>query len=232
MSDRSAARIGRSLSCTPRAYPRGSLAAEPEVRVGAIHSAGACVDHRMEQHTPRIALAVGVAALAIVLAACSSSSKTTAGTSTTTGAKAGSAATTTSTAAASATTAGSESAALAAVGPAAATGKTLSLAKDSHGIFLIGPDGHTLYVYAKDTPTTSACTGGCAAAWPPLTSASTPTTGPGVDPSKVTVVAGQVAYGGHLLYEFGNDTAPGQTKGVGIPEWSLLGPFANVMTSG
>ena len=45
------------------------------------------------------------------------------------------------------------------------------------------------------------------------------------------MVSGQVAYGGHLLYGFANDTAPGQTNGVGLPDWNLLGPFANVMTS-
>jgi predicted lipoprotein with Yx(FWY)xxD motif len=183
----------------------------------------------MDNLTHRFGLAVGLVALAVALAACGSSSKT--ATSNTSTAGSGAAATT-STAGSSATTALSGSAALAAVGPATATGKTLSLAKDSHGIFLIGPDGHTLYVYAKDVGTTSACTAGCAAAWPPLQSSGTPTTGPGVDASKVTVVGGQVAYGGHLLYGFANDKAPGQTNGVGIPEWSLLGPFANVMTSG
>ncbi len=181
----------------------------------------------MENLTHRFGLAVGMVALAVVLAACSSSTKT----STSNTSAAGSGATT-STAGSSATTALSPSAALAAVGPATATGKTLSLAKDSHGIFLIGPDGHTLYVYAKDTGTTTACTGVCASLWPQLKSTSTPTTGPGVDASKVTVVGGQVAYGGHLLYYFANDTAPGQTNGVGIPDWNLLGPFANVMTSG
>ena len=168
-------------------------------------------------------------ALAIGLAACGSSAKTATSNGPATSAASGA---TTSTAASSATTALSGPAALAAVGPATATGKTLSLAKDNHGIFLIGPDGHTIYVYAKDMGTTTACTGGCAAAWPPLQASGTPTTGPGVDASKVTVVNGQVAFGGHLLYRFVNDTTPGQTNGVGIPGWNLLGPFANVMTSG
>ncbi len=168
-----------------------------------------------------------MAGLALLAAACGSSSKTaTASSSSTTAGQ-----TSTTAGASSATTAPTGAAALASVGAATATGKTLSLAKDSHGIFLIGPDGHTLYVYAKDTGTTSACTGACAAAWPPLEATGTPTTGPGVDATKVSVVAGQVAYGGHLLYAFGGDKAPGDTNGVGIPEWSLLGPFANVMAS-
>jgi predicted lipoprotein with Yx(FWY)xxD motif len=173
----------------------------------------------------RLGGAAGALALVVVLAACGSSAKT----ATTSPTTASSAATTTQ-APSSATTATTGVPNLASVGAATATGKTLSLAKDSHGIFLIGADGHTLYVFAKDTPTTSACTGACAKAWPPLTATGTPTTGPGIDASKVTVVGGQVAYGGHLLYAFGGDTAPGQTNGVGIPEWNLLGPFANVMT--
>jgi predicted lipoprotein with Yx(FWY)xxD motif len=179
-------------------------------------------------HRTRLALLAGVVGLALLAAACGSSSKTaTAGSSSTTSG----ATTTTPAGASSATTAATGAAALAGVGAATATGKTLSLAKDSHGIFLIGPDGHTLYVYAKDTATTSACTGACAAAWPPLMASGTPTIGPGLDAGKVTVVAGQVAYGGHLLYGFGGDKAPGDTNGVGIPEWNLLGPFANVMAS-
>jgi predicted lipoprotein with Yx(FWY)xxD motif len=171
-----------------------------------------------------LALVLGIAAVAVLLAACGSSSKT--ATSNSPGTTAASTATTVAPSTTGSTTVAQ---ALAGVGAASATGKTLSLAKDSHGIFLIGPDGHTLYVYAKDTGTTSACTGACASAWPPLMATATPTTGPGVDPTKVTVVSGQVAYGGHLLYYFANDTAPGQTNGVGIPNWNLLGPLANVM---
>ena len=37
--------------------------------------------------------------------------------------------------------------ALASIGPASATGRTVSLAKGAQGIFLIGPNGHTLYIY-------------------------------------------------------------------------------------
>jgi predicted lipoprotein with Yx(FWY)xxD motif len=40
----------------------------------------------------------------------------------------------------------------------------------------------------------------------------------------------QVTYGGHPLYYFAGDTAPGQTKGQGVGgTWFLIGPVANVM---
>ena len=179
---------------------------------------------------------IGALALAALLSACSSSSKTSTAASTT---STGAGATTT---ASSSTTAGptttqsqaSAIAALAKVGPATATGKTVSLAKDSHGIFLIGPNGHTLYIFTKDQGTTSACTSGqCKQFWPALTDMATPTAGPGITVSKVSTADGQVAhqvtYYGHLLYYFKGDTAPGQTSGLSIPDFYLLGPFGNVM---
>jgi Secreted repeat of unknown function len=39
----------------------------------------------------------------------------------------------------------------------------------------------------------------------------------------------QVTFYGHLLYYFKGDTAPGQTNGVGVSGWHLIGPFGNVM---
>ena len=59
------------------------------------------------------------------------------------------------------------------------------------------------------------------------------TAGPGITVSKVSTADGQVAhqvtYYGHLLYYFKGDTAPGQTSGLSIPDFYLLGPFGNVM---
>lgn len=109
----------------------------------------------------------------------------------------------------------------------------MSLAKGPQGIYETGPNGHTLYYFAKDTGTTSACTGACATTWPALTASGAVTTGPGVDKSQVGTANGQVAnqvtYYGHLLYYYSGDAAPGDTKGVGIPNWFLLGPRGNQM---
>jgi predicted lipoprotein with Yx(FWY)xxD motif len=125
-------------------------------------------------------------------------------------------------------------AALSKVGPAAVTGLTVSLAKGAQGIFLIGPNGHTLYIFTKDQGSVSACVSPtCAKAWPALRATGGATTGPSVNATEVATAHGQVTnqvtYYGHLLYYFEGDTAPGQTNGTSIPDFDLLGPFGNVM---
>ena len=72
-----------------------------------------------------------------------------------------------------------------AIGSAKATGKTLSLAEGGPGIFLIGPNGHSLYVYNKDQGTKSACAGTCATYWPALTASGAMTLGVGIKKSEV-----------------------------------------------
>lgn len=120
-----------------------------------------------------------------------------------------------------------------AIGPAKATGKTISLAKGKPGIFVIGPNGHSLYVYDKDKGTKSACHASCATYWPALTVSGTITSGPYCKKAEMGKADGQkadqVTYFGHLLYYFKGDTAPGQTNGTSIAGWYLLGPFGNVM---
>jgi len=128
---------------------------------------------------------------------------------------------------------GAPPAGLKAIGPATATGKTISLAKGKAGIFLIGPNGHALYIFDKDHGTTTACTGTCATYWPALTATGPITTGPDIDKAKVAKVDAQkpdqLTYYGHLLYYFKGDSAPGQTGGTKIKGWYLLGPVGNVM---
>ncbi len=124
--------------------------------------------------------------------------------------------------------------ALESIGPASATGKTVSLAKGAQGIFLIGPNGHTLYIYTKDHGTTSACKNGeCAKAWPALAATGALKSGPGINAKEVKTAHGQVkhqvTYFGHLLYYFKGDASPGQTNGAKVSDFDLLGPFGNVM---
>jgi predicted lipoprotein with Yx(FWY)xxD motif len=177
-------------------------------------------------HTSWGGIVVLVSALG--LAACGSSSSAS---TTTTVAPA---TTTTQAPATSTTSAASDIAALGKVGAATATGLTVSLAKGTQGIFLIGPNGHTLYIFSKDQGTVSACTSAtCAKAWPGIRATSTPTSGAAINATQVATVHGQVTdqvtYYGHLLYYFSGDTAPGQTNGAAVPNFDLLGPFGNVM---
>jgi predicted lipoprotein with Yx(FWY)xxD motif len=124
--------------------------------------------------------------------------------------------------------------ALESIGPASATGKTVSLAKGAQGIFLIGPNGHTLYIFTKDHGTISACKKAeCAKLWPALTTTAALRSGPGINSKEVKTAHGQVkhqvTYYGHLLYYFKGDASPGQTKGASVAGRDLLGPFGNVM---
>jgi predicted lipoprotein with Yx(FWY)xxD motif len=101
------------------------------------------------------------------------------------------------------------------------------------GTFLVGPDGRTLYLFKKDTGTTSACTGACATAWPPLTTTGAPTA-TGAAKSSLLGTAKredgttEVTYAGHPLYSFAGDAAPGDAKGQGLDhfggEWFVLSP--------
>ena len=84
---------------------------------------------------------------------------------------------------------------------------------------LTNGSGRTLYWFAPDTPSSSACYGSCAAYWPPVIG--TPEAGPGVTLSKIATIARtdgsiQVTYAGHPLYTYIGDTAPGQASGNDI----------------
>jgi predicted lipoprotein with Yx(FWY)xxD motif len=78
--------------------------------------------------------------------------------------------------------------------------------------------GRTLYWFAPDTATRSACYGSCAAYWPPVKGPAA--AGPGVTGtlSVLTRTGGsvQAAYDGHPLYTYVGDRAPGQANGNGL----------------
>jgi predicted lipoprotein with Yx(FWY)xxD motif len=93
--------------------------------------------------------------------------------------------------------------------------------KTGLGTILVDSQGRTLYLFKKDSGTTSACTGACAGAWPPLRANGKPTVGSGVSASKIGTTARsdgkpQVTYNGHPLYLFVKDTKPGDTNGQGV----------------
>jgi predicted lipoprotein with Yx(FWY)xxD motif len=89
---------------------------------------------------------------------------------------------------------------------------------------LVDGKGLPLYTFKNDTPTISGVSGQLAALWPPLV-ASAPTAR-GV-PGTVTTVATsngkQVAYNGHFLYTFVEDT-PGHVTGQGVQSFFVATP--------
>jgi predicted lipoprotein with Yx(FWY)xxD motif len=89
------------------------------------------------------------------------------------------------------------------------------------GDVLVDRQGRTLYLFARDSGTMSACTGACAVNWPPLRVRGTPLVGSGAKLSDVGTTArpdgiSQLTYNGHPLYTFVNDKKPSDTNGEGI----------------
>jgi predicted lipoprotein with Yx(FWY)xxD motif len=100
---------------------------------------------------------------------------------------------------------------------------------------LVNSQGLPLYYYLNDTAAKSVVTGGLAALWPPLTSASPAATGlTGKLAAVMDVHGDQVAYNGHLLYTFADDQA-GQVTGQGVQGFFVatpgLAPIAGSSTS-
>ena len=165
---------------------------------------------------------VGAAALvgvALIVAGCGSSSSTS-----------------TAAAAAAAT-----SSATATAAPASAKGVSVSSVKGSAGTYLTGTSGRALYLWVADSGGKSSCSGACAKVWPPVTTTGTPVASHGVkagDLSTITRSDGtkQVAYKGHPLYYFAEDTAAGSTKGQGSDgfgaKWWLVAPAGTAITTG
>jgi predicted lipoprotein with Yx(FWY)xxD motif len=101
------------------------------------------------------------------------------------------------------------------------SGTTVSLHKTILGMILVAPNGHTLYLFAKDRNGNSACTASCAQFWPPLLTHGKPTAGAGVKASLLgTTIRSngtlQVTYNNHPLYTYALDKQSGRTKGEGI----------------
>jgi predicted lipoprotein with Yx(FWY)xxD motif len=116
---------------------------------------------------------------------------------------------------------------------------TVRVAKTNLGKILVNAKGRTLYLFQADSGTTSACSDACAAAWPPLTSA-TPKIGKGAKASLASTATRsdgkpQVIYNGHPLYTFSGDKKAGNTNGQGVNAfgglWYVLSPTGTEISS-
>ncbi len=117
----------------------------------------------------------------------------------------------------------SDSSSSAQAAPKTANGQpaTVGVANSDLGNILVNMKGRTLYLFQKDSGSKSACTGACAAAWPPLLANGKPTVGSGATASMVGTTtrsprARQVTYNGHPLYLYEGDQKPGDTNGQGL----------------
>jgi predicted lipoprotein with Yx(FWY)xxD motif len=126
--------------------------------------------------------------------------------------------------------------------PKTASGQaaTLGIANVGIGQILVNSQGHTLYLFKADQGTKSACTGACAAAWPPLLVTGKPTVGGAVNASLIGTTTRpegktQVTYNGHPLYTFGQDAKAGETNGQGVSafgaSWFALNSSGNQVSA-
>ena len=108
------------------------------------------------------------------------------------------------------------------------------------GSILVDSQGRTVYMFGADSGTTSACTGACAAAWPPVQAMGTPTAGNGANAALVSTTSRsdgttQVTYNGHPLYTFTGDNQAGDTNGEGRVAfggtWSALSPAGDPISA-
>ena len=101
--------------------------------------------------------------------------------------------------------------------------------KTALGTILVDSQGRTLYLFQADKGTTSACSGSCASAWPPLTPANgTATAGGGANASLLGSTmrsdgTQQVTYNGHPLYTFVGDHTR-QVTGQGFQSFFVATP--------
>lgn len=172
---------------------------------------------------------VTVSAAAVVLAACSSSTKASSTAPVTTAAPATSGGTST-------TGAPSRSDADVTLGAATIPGV---------GTVLVDGNGRTLYILASERGGKVNCTaaGGCTRIWPAVVLPSGMAhgiAGRGVQPSLLATVTGpagevRLTYGGWPLYTFVGDTRPGLAKGQALKDafglWLVLSPSGEPITT-
>ena len=155
-----------------------------------------------------ISLLAAAGVLAIVAAACSSS-----------------------TGASGAPSQGPTAAASPASSGAAGEAYEVKVANGAPGAFLTGEDGKTLYVFTADKANTSTCADTCATNWPPFTidADETVKAGDGVTGALTTFARAdgsmQVAINGMPLYYFAKDAKAGDTNGQGLnAKWFVASP--------
>ncbi len=118
-----------------------------------------------------------------------------------------------------------------AASPSGSSATVMAATAGGQTVLVAGSNGMTVYTFTKDVANSgkSACSGGCATAWPPLTvsAGTTPTAGSGASGKLGTITRDdgttQVTYNGLPLYFFAKDSKPGDTNGH-YPNWNLVTP--------
>jgi predicted lipoprotein with Yx(FWY)xxD motif len=118
---------------------------------------------------------------------------------------------------------------------------TVTAASSKLGMVLVDGSGRTLYLFEKDQPNQSACSGACVAAWPVDQSSGTPKAGSGVKASLLGMIkrgdgTTQITYNHHPLYYYAGDSQPGQHNGQGLnafgAAWFVVAPAGGAVSGG
>jgi predicted lipoprotein with Yx(FWY)xxD motif len=102
--------------------------------------------------------------------------------------------------------------------------------KTNLGQYLVDGQGHTLYIFLKDTKNTSRCNAACAQLWPPLLVQDAVQPDAGMNAALIGSIVRsdgtkQVTYNGWPLYTYVPDKQPGDTLGEGIGNvWFAVSP--------
>jgi predicted lipoprotein with Yx(FWY)xxD motif len=89
------------------------------------------------------------------------------------------------------------------------SGTLIRLQRSEFGPVLFDGRGQAIYLFTKDAPNRTRCSGACARAWPPVYTSDTPNAGPGVNAKLLgTIGRGaqrQVTYRGQPLYFYAHE---------------------------
>jgi predicted lipoprotein with Yx(FWY)xxD motif len=180
-------------------------------------------EQQMKKH---LSIGLSAFALAALLSGCAGGGGTTATSPATTPAPA------------PAPTLSASSPATAPMSSAPASTADLMVAQSKAGQIVVDGKGMSVYYYTKDTKDsgTSACTGGCLTAWPPvLTTSDTPAV-EGVTGTVGTITTPdgkkQLTINGMPVYYYEKDKAPGDITGQGVGGvWYLVAPSGEMITA-
>lgn len=122
--------------------------------------------------------------------------------------------------------------------PAPAAAAELKVAESKLGQVVVDGKGMSVYYFTKDTKDsgTSACTGGCLTAWPPVTTTAAAPSAEGVTGTLGTITTPdgkkQVTINGMPIYYYEKDKAAGDILGQGVNGvWYLVAPSGEMITT-
>ena len=111
--------------------------------------------------------------------------------------------------------------------PVTGAATVMAGSSSSLGKILVDSQGMTLYTNKDDSPGTSNCSGECLIGWAPMAISGMPTAGDGVS-GKLGVITRddgtlQLTYNDLPLYYYTNDAQPGDVSGQGVDSvWSVV----------